>query len=65
MAEFDNGITKSEDKIRFYIDSHIAKSLTTQLRLNNVDVIRCQELGFEDESDLFHFEYAHKKSEQW
>ncbi len=45
-------------KIKFYVDAHIAKQLTTQLRLKQVDVVRCQELGFEDESDSFHFEYA-------
>ena len=58
MSEFTNGNAEPENKIRFYIDSHIVKSLATQLRLNNVDVVRCQDLGFEDESDLFHFEYA-------
>lgn len=47
--------------IKFYVDAHIAKQLTIQLRFKRVDVVRCQELGFGDESDLFHFEYASRE----
>jgi len=49
---------EQENKLRLYLDAHIAKQLAIQLRLKNVDVIRCQELGFDNQSDIFHFEYA-------
>ncbi len=44
--------------LKFYIDSHIAKRLATQLRLKNIDVVRCQDMEFDDKPDIFHFEYA-------
>ena len=47
--------------LQLYTDSHIPKALSAQLREREVDIVRCQELGFADESDLFHLEYATRR----
>ena len=44
--------------IKFYTDSHIAKTIVAQLRQRNVDVVRCQEVGRDDADDVEHLEYA-------
>jgi predicted nuclease of predicted toxin-antitoxin system len=44
--------------IRFYTDSHIAKTIAVQLRHRNIDVVRCQDVGMDDADDVEHLEYA-------
>lgn len=44
--------------LRFYLDTHIAKSVAHQLRQRNIDVIRCEEVGMADASDEAHLTYA-------
>ena len=44
--------------IKFYTDSHIAKTIVAQLRQRNVDVLRCQDVGMDDADDVEHLEYA-------
>jgi predicted nuclease of predicted toxin-antitoxin system len=44
--------------LKFYTDTHIAKSIATQLRNHGVDVTRCEEVGLAKAHDLTHFEYA-------
>jgi predicted nuclease of predicted toxin-antitoxin system len=44
--------------IKFYTDSHIAKTIVMQLRHWDVDVVRCQDVGMGDADDVTHLEYA-------
>ncbi len=44
--------------IRYYLDTHIPKVVAEQLRLRNVDVIRCEEVGLAEADDAEHLEYA-------
>jgi hypothetical protein len=44
--------------IKFYTDSHIAKTIAVQLCNRNIDVIRCQDVGMGDADDVAHLEYA-------
>ncbi|MEO1288311.1 MAG: DUF5615 family PIN-like protein [Chloroflexota bacterium] len=44
--------------LKLYTDGHIAKSIVRQLRLKDVDIERCEDVGLKDASDLQHFEYA-------
>ncbi len=44
--------------VRFYTDSHIDKAIAAQARQRGVDVIRCQDVGLADASDVEHLEYA-------
>lgn len=43
---------------KFYLDSHIHKTVAMQLRRKGVDVIHCAEVGQENISDLDHLIYA-------
>jgi hypothetical protein len=47
-------------KIKFYTDTHIAKAVAVQLRNRGVDIVRCEEVGLAEASDLEHLEYALK-----
>ncbi len=44
--------------LKFYTDTHIAKAVAAQLRARGVDVVRCEEVGMSEASDLEHLEYA-------
>jgi predicted nuclease of predicted toxin-antitoxin system len=44
--------------LRFYTDSHVPKQVALQLRVQNIDVVRCQEIGLEDAEDIVHLEKA-------
>lgn len=44
--------------LRFYFDTHIARAIAEQLRLKNVDVVRCEEVGMASASDEAHLQYA-------
>lgn len=44
--------------LKFYMDSHIPEAVATQLRASGVDVLRCQEVGLIDASDVEHLAYA-------
>jgi len=44
--------------IKFYTDSHIAKTIVVQLRHRHVDVVRCQDVDMDDADDVEHLEYA-------
>ena len=44
--------------LRFYTDTHIAKAVADQLRARGVDVVRCEEVGLAEASDVEHLEYA-------
>jgi predicted nuclease of predicted toxin-antitoxin system len=44
--------------IKYYTDTNIAKSVTVQLRLRGVDIIRCEDVGLAEADDLIHLEYA-------
>lgn len=47
--------------IRFYTDTHIAKAIAIQLRDKDVDIIRCEEVGLAEASDVEHLTYATKQ----
>ncbi len=49
------------DKLNFYFDTHIANAVSDQLRLRGVEVVRCEDVGMADASDLEHLEYATAK----
>lgn len=44
--------------LKFYFDTHIAKSVADQLRTKGVDVLRCEEVGLAEASDETLLEYA-------
>lgn len=44
--------------MKFYTDSHIAAAVAEQARKRGLDVVRCQDVGKDDDSDLSHLEYA-------
>lgn len=45
-------------QLKFYFDTHIAKAVAVQLRLKGMDVMRCEEVGMAEASDIEHLEYA-------
>jgi hypothetical protein len=40
------------------MDTHITNAIAVQLRVNGVDVVRCEEVGMATASDPEHLEYA-------
>lgn len=44
--------------LKFYTDTHIAKAVTVQLREKGIDIVRCEEVGMAEATDLAHLEYA-------
>src|SRR5574341_1990538 len=44
--------------LKFYTDTHIAKQVAVQLRNRGVDIVRCEEVGMAEASDLALLEYA-------
>ncbi len=46
------------EKLKFYTDKHVPKSVTVQLRKHDIDAVRCEEVGMGDSSDDEHLEYA-------
>lgn len=50
--------TDATPPLKLYFDTHIAKAVAVQLRLKGVDVVRCEEVGMAEASDLEHLEYA-------
>ncbi len=45
-------------QLRLYMDKHIPKAITSELRKHGIDVIRCEEVGMGAATDLEHLEYA-------
>lgn len=45
-------------KLKFYMDSHISKQVTIQLRQHGVDATRCEEVGLSEADDETHLQYA-------
>lgn len=50
--------SKPGDRPRFYLDEHVPKAVAIQLRLREVNLVRCQEIGLREASDLEHMERA-------
>ena len=46
------------DRIKFYMDEHVAKSVTEGLRRRGVDVVTVQELGLQAAEDQQHLQRA-------
>lgn len=44
--------------LTYYFDTHIAKACATQLRNQNIAVVRCEEVGMAEASDEDHLQYA-------
>jgi uncharacterized protein with PIN domain len=44
--------------LKFYFDTHIARASAVQLRLNGIDVVRCEEVGMAEALDEDHLVYA-------
>ena len=45
-------------ELKFYMDTHISKQVTLQLRQHGVDAIRCEEVGLSEADDETHLQYA-------
>jgi len=45
-------------KATFYTDSHIPYAAIKQLRAQGVDILRCQDIGMDDDSDIEHLAYS-------
>jgi predicted nuclease of predicted toxin-antitoxin system len=45
-------------KLRFYTDTHVDKQVAIQLRLQGIEVVRCQEIGMANAEDENHLIYA-------
>ena len=45
--------------IKYYLDTHIPKAVAIQLKLLNIEVIRCEEVGLAEADDIEHLEYAY------
>lgn len=45
-------------ELKFYMDTHISKQVTIQLRQHGVDAIRCEEVGLSEAADEVHLQYA-------
>lgn len=46
------------EKLKFYTDKHVPKSVSVELRKRGIDAVRCEEVGMGDASDEEHLEYA-------
>ena len=46
------------DRIKFYMDEHVAKAVTEGLRRRGVDLVTMQELGLHSANDRQHLERA-------
>ena len=44
--------------IKFYTNSHVAKTIARQLHSRGVDIVRCQDVGMSDADDVDHLTYA-------
>src|SRR5258708_29191484 len=44
--------------VKFYTDSHIGKAVATQARQRGIDIVRCQDIGRENDEDDVHLAYA-------
>jgi hypothetical protein len=44
--------------MKFYTDAHISKAIAVQARKRGLEVVRCQDIGKENDSDESHLEYA-------
>jgi predicted nuclease of predicted toxin-antitoxin system len=44
--------------LKFYTETHVARAITDQLKVNGVDVIRAEDVGLADASDEEHLAYA-------
>lgn len=53
-------VTKDRDKMTlgFYIDTHISKQVALQLRLLEITVVRCEDVGLAEATDEEHLDYA-------
>ncbi len=45
-------------RIRYYTDAHIPKSVVRQLLQKGVDIVRCEDIGMKYAKDEAHWEYA-------
>jgi len=45
-------------EIKFYTDTHVDKQVAIQLRLRDIIVVRCQEVGLANAPDETHLNYA-------
>lgn len=54
-------MTDAATPLKLYTDTHIAKAVAVQLRSRGVDVVRCEEVGMAEASDLEHLAYATKE----
>lgn|SRR5574341_1654846 len=54
----DPANTETGDRIRFYTDENIQRSVIRQLRAHGIDVLRCQEAGTRTAGDLTHLDLA-------
>lgn len=43
---------------KFYLDSHLSKTICKQLRRKGVDIVHCAEIGMKDAPDNEHLGYA-------
>ena len=44
--------------LKFFADTHIAKQVAIQLNTLGIDVVRCQDVGLEDATDVELLDYA-------
>jgi hypothetical protein len=54
----DPASVETGERVRFYTDENIQRSVVRQLRKHGVDVLRCQEAGKRTAGDLTHLELA-------
>lgn len=45
-------------RIRYYTDAHIPRSVVRQLQQKGVDIVRCEDIGMKYAKDEAHWEYA-------
>jgi predicted nuclease of predicted toxin-antitoxin system len=48
-------------QLKLYTDKHIPRAVAVQLRLKNIDIVRCEDVGMGDAKDMDHLEYASKE----
>lgn len=47
--------------VRFYFDEHIPTAVADALRLRGIDVVRAQDVGLRQASDLEHWKFAEQE----
>jgi len=46
--------------MKLYADTHIPKQVAIQLRENGIDIVRCEEVGLAEATDIEHWKYAQR-----